>query len=47
MDLWRAGALNVWKDQVKIGLDTKIARRVLEEQSMDKFIKVLEKGGVL
>ena len=47
MDLWRAGALNVWQDQVKIGLDTKIARRVLEEQSMDKFIKVLEKGGVL
>ena len=47
MDLWRAGALAVWQDQVKIGLDTKIARRVLEEQSMGKFIKVLEKGGVL
>lgn len=47
MDLWRAGALAVWQDQKKIGLDAKIARRILQEQGMDKFIKVLEKGGVL
>ena len=31
----------------KVGIDTKIVRRILEEQSMDNFIKVLEKGGVL
>lgn len=47
MDLWRAKSVAVWQDQMKIGLDTKLVRRVLEEQSMDKFIKALEDGGVL
>ena len=49
MVLWRDGSVGVWQEQAKVGvgIDKNLARRVLGEQGMDSFIKVLEKGGVL
>ena len=49
LNLWRDGSVAVWQEQAKVGagIDKVRARRVLGEQSMDDFIKVLEKGGVL
>ena len=48
-NLWRDGSVAVWQEQAKVGdgIDKALARRILGEQGMDSFIKVLEKGGVL
>ena len=48
-NLWRDGSVAVWQEQAKVGdgINKALARRILGEQGMDSFIKVLEKGGVL
>lgn len=46
MKLWHAGAVEVWVAN-KGRFDTKLVRRILEEQGMFDFIAQLEKGGAL
>lgn len=47
--MWRDASVAVWQEQAKVGkgIDKALARKVLGEQGMDSFIKVLEQGGVL
>lgn len=49
MEMWRNSSVAVWQEQAKVGegIDKNLARRILGEQSMDSFIKELEKAGVL
>lgn len=46
MELWRAGAVKVWKEAGDT-YDAKLAERALAEQGLDGFIATLKKSGAL
>ena len=46
MSLWRAGAVQAWKD-AKAAFDGERAERALMEQGLDDFIATLKKAGAL